>query len=99
MKRIMLGLTVVIFVVPVAAKQMAPSVELVKGDNRINVMINGKLFTSYVYGSELTKPVLVPVRTPSGIEVNRRHPMVKIKGASTDHPHHVGIFFAVDQVN
>jgi hypothetical protein len=42
---------------------------------------------------------LVPVRTPSGIEVNRRYPLTEIEGASTDHPHHVGIFFAVDQVN
>lgn len=99
MKRIALALAVVIFSAPAAAKQTGPGVELVKGDNRIDVMIGGKLFTSYVYGSELTKPVLVPVRTPSGIEINRRHPLIKIEGASTDHPHHVGIFFAVDQVN
>ncbi len=78
----------------------APStVELVKGDNRIDVVIAGKPFTSYVYGDDMTKPVLVPVRTPSGIEVNRRHPLVKTQGASSDHEHHVGIFFAVDQVN
>lgn len=99
MKRIMLALAVVIFAAPATAKQTGPGIELVKGDNRIDVMIGEKLFTSYVYGSELTKPVLVPVRTPSGIEINRRHPLVKIEGASTDHPHHVGIFFAVDQVN
>jgi hypothetical protein len=75
------------------------TVELVKGHNRIDVLIAGKLFTSYVYGDDLTKPVLTPVRTPSGIEVNRRYPLVEMEGASTDHAHHVGIFFAVDQVN
>ncbi len=74
-------------------------VEFVKGENKIDVLISGRLFTSYVYGDDLTKPVLVPVRTPSGIEVNRRHPLVKTQGASSDHEHHVGIFFAVDQVN
>ena len=76
-----------------------PKVDLVQGENRIDVVIAGRPFTSYVYGDDLTKPVLVPVRTPSGIEVNRRHPLVKTEGASSDHEHHVGIFFAVDQVN
>jgi len=76
-----------------------PRIELVKGENRIDVVIAGEPFTSYLYGSNLTKPLLVPVRTPSGIEVSRRHPLSKIEGGSMDHEHHVGIFFAVDQVN
>jgi hypothetical protein len=62
-------------------------------------MIAGKLFTSYIYGDDIPKPLLVPMRTPSGIEVNRRYPSTEIDGGSTDHEHHVGIFFAVDQVN
>jgi hypothetical protein len=73
-----------------------PKVEFVKGDNKIDVIIAGQPFTSYLYGSDLTKPLLVPVRTPSGIEVSRRHPLIKIEGGSMDHEHHVGIFFAVD---
>ncbi len=77
----------------------APKIELIRGDNRIDVVIAGEPFTSYLYGSDLTKPLLVPVRTPSGIEVSRRHPLTKIEGGSTDHEHHVGIFFAVDKVN
>jgi len=76
-----------------------PKVELVKGENRIDVMIDGELFTSYLYGVNMTKPLLIPVRTPSGIEVSRRNPLTKIEGGSTDHGHHVGIFFAVDKVN
>jgi len=67
-----------------------PRIELVKGENRIDVVIAGEPFTSYLYGT---------VRTPSGIEVSRRHPLSKIEGGSMDHEHHVGIFFAVDQVN
>ena len=76
-----------------------PKVELLRSENRIDVMIAGELFTSYLYGDNMTKPLLVPVRTPSGIEVNRRHPLTEIEGGSTDHEHHVGIFFAVDKVN
>jgi hypothetical protein len=77
----------------------APKVELIRGENRIDVVIAGRPFTSYLYGDNMTKPLLVPVRTPSGIEVSRRHPLTRIEGGSTDHEHHVGIFFAVDQVN
>lgn len=75
MKTIILALSVCMLAVPVLSKQMEPNVELIEGDNRIDIMISGRLFTSYVYGSELTKPVLAPVRTPSGIEANRKHPL------------------------
>lgn len=77
----------------------APKVEFVEGENRIDVIIAGEPFTSYLFGDNMTKPLLAPVRTPSGIEVSRRHPLTKIEGGSTDHEHHVGIFFAVDKVN
>ncbi len=99
MKKTILALSICIFVVPVLAGQTKPNVQLIEGNNKVDVMIGGKLFTSYLYGSKMTKPVLVPVRTPSGIEVNRKHPLTEAEGASTDHFHHVGIFFAVDKVN
>ncbi|MCP4260049.1 MAG: hypothetical protein GY774_21415 [Planctomycetes bacterium] len=75
------------------------SVEFIKSTNKIDVMIGGRHFTSYIYGNKHTKPMLVPLRTPSGIEVTRRIPLVEMKGGSHDHQHHVGIFFAVDKVN
>ena len=97
MKRIVLAVSIIL----IAADLMAapPKVELVRGENRIDVLIAGELFTSYLYGENMTKPLLVPVRTPSGIEVSRRHPLTEIEGGSTDHEHHIGIFFAVDKVN
>ena len=66
---------------------------------KIGVHIDGKLFTNYLYGEEQPKPLLVPLQTPSGIEVNRRYPLTPLEGGSDDHPHHIGLFFAVDQVN
>ncbi|MHC4640556.1 MAG: DUF6807 domain-containing protein [Planctomycetota bacterium] len=99
MKSFILFLSIGMFVVPVLAEETKPNVRLIQADNKVNVMISGKLFTSYIYGSKLTKPVLVPIRTPSGIEVNRRHPLTEAEGASNDHSHHVGIFFTVDNVN
>jgi hypothetical protein len=97
MKRFILTISIILIAVDLMAS--SPKVELVKGENRIDVMIAGKRFTSYLYDENMPKPLLVPVRTPSGIEVNRRHPLTEIEGGSMDHEHHVGIFFAVDQVN
>ena len=77
----------------------APRVEFIKSSDRIDVVIGGRPFTSYLHGGNLTKPVLVPVRTPSGIEVSRRYPLADTPGGSMDHAHHEGIFFAVDLVN
>jgi hypothetical protein len=99
MKKTIFALSICMFVVPVLAEQTKPNVQLIQGNNKVDVMVGGKLFTSYIYGSKLTKPVLVPVRTPSGVEVNRKHPLMEAEGASADHSHHVGIFFTVDNVN
>ena len=99
MKQIVAVLIILVFACIAPAIGAVPKVEFVKGQDKISVMIGGKLFTSYVYGNDLPKPVLVPIRSPSGIEVSRRHPLVELKGGSMDHLHHVGLFFAVDRVN
>ena len=74
------------------------------GDNKIDVLVNGQLFTSLVYGESMqgqvvTKPILFPVITPAGIKVNRSFPFAEVAGESPDHPHHTGIFFTYDKVN
>jgi len=97
MKRSVLVLFIYLLAAPLSIAE--PKVEFVKGDGKIDVVIGGKPFSSYLYGDHLPKPVLVPVRTPSGIEVSRRHPLVEMPGGSKDHAHHEGIFFAVDMVN
>jgi hypothetical protein len=91
------------FVVPIDAAQAAPIIDFVESPNQIDVRINEELFTSYQFGlygkPGGAKPVLVPVRSPSGIEVTRRYPVTELLGGSDDHPHHIGIFFAIDNVN
>jgi hypothetical protein len=76
-----------------------PRVDFVESAGKIDVVIGGKPFTSYRYGDKFPKPLLVPIRTVSGIEVSRRYPLVELPGGSMDHAHHEGIFFAVDLVN
>ncbi|MBA7620057.1 hypothetical protein ES703_27400 [subsurface metagenome] len=99
MKKTVLVLAVFITAVAALAGQMGPKVEFVQGKDKIDVMVDGRHFTSYLYGNKLTKPMLVPLCSPSGIAITRRHPLVEIKGGSMDHRHHAGIFFAVDRVN
>ncbi|MHC4728266.1 MAG: DUF6807 domain-containing protein [Planctomycetota bacterium] len=99
MKRTVIVLVVFVLCAAALGNPITQSVEFVKNKNRIDVLVGGRHFTSYVYGNEHTKPMLVPLRTPSGIEVTRRYPLTEMKGGSDDHQHHVGIFFAVDKVN
>jgi type 1 glutamine amidotransferase len=82
-----------------------PRVEFVKGEDKIDVLVGRKHFTSYLYGCKpykiiegntgigggpdrgfLAKPILFPVRTPSGTIVTRSYPLVEVEGESKDHP-------------
>ena len=78
---------------------MGVDIKFVQDTNKIDILIGGNLFTTYRYGSELTKPILYPVKSPSGIVLTRGFPFEIVPGESNDHPHHTGIFFAYDKVN
>jgi hypothetical protein len=83
-----------------AAIQGAERVELHKTGSRVTVLIGGKPFTTYYFGSESPKPYLHPLRSAQGTIVTRGWPMVKdIAGESHDHPHHRALFFAHGDVN
>ena len=66
---------------------------------RVDVTIDGKPFTSYVWPSVLKKPVLFPLMTADGIDVVRGFPLAPRPGERTDHPHHAGIWFNYGNVN
>jgi hypothetical protein len=76
-----------------------PRVSFVEGNHRIDVTADGTPFTSYLFGPELTKPILFPLLSPSGTAVNRGFPIEPAEGESRDHPHHAGLFFTYDRVN
>jgi methane monooxygenase PmoA-like len=69
------------------------------GNRRVDVTIDGKPFTSYVYPTTLKKPTLYPVRTAKGTLVTRGFPLDPRKGERVDHPHHVGLWFNHGDVN
>ena len=63
---------------------------------RVDVLVDGELFTSYVYSDTLPvlkKPVLYPLRTASGATVTRGYPLDARPGERVDHPHHIGLWF------
>lgn len=70
-----------------------------KAQKRVDIMVDGKPFTSYIYPDELMKPVLYPLRTTKGTLVTRGWPLDARPGERTDHPHHVGMWFNYGDVN
>ena len=70
-----------------------------QASNRVDVLVDGQPFTSYIWPDTLKKPVLYPLRTASGTMVTRGYPLEPRPGERTDHPHHVGLWFNYENVN
>ncbi len=66
---------------------------------KVDIYIDGDLFTSYIYPSDLEKPVLFPVRTASGTLITRGYPLDPRERENVDHPHHTGLWFNFGDVN
>lgn len=90
-------------VVVVAAQRSdeAPPVQVVDkpAAHRVDVLVDGRPFTAYLYPSTLEKPVLFPLRTAAGVIVTRGYPLEPRPGERADHPHHVGHWFNFGDVN
>jgi len=76
-------------------------IKLVRVDDKqkVDVMVGGKLFTSYQYPSNMEKPYLFPVYAPNSSVITRGFPLEPRKGERVDHPHHIGIWFNHGNVN
>ena len=79
-------------------KQPVKIVKSAKG-NKIDVLIGGKLFTSFLYPDTLEKPVLYPLHAADGTVVTRGFPLNPQPGDPTDHPHHIGLWFNFENLN
>ncbi|MFT6880983.1 MAG: hypothetical protein ACJARG_001917 [Arcticibacterium sp.] len=68
---------------------------------KVEVFVNGKSFTNYIYPSDdvLKKPVLYPILSPQGNLVTRGWPFDPREGERQDHPHHVGLWLNNGNVN
>ena len=99
MKKILVAIS--ILAAGISATVAQPKVKLVTkpAEKKIDVLIDGKLFTSYIYPDNIKKPVLWPVITAEGNEITRQFPLKKKAGERSDHPHHVGIWLNYGDVN
>ena len=70
-----------------------------EGQHRVDITIDGDLFTSYIWPASLEKPVLYPLIAPDGVVVTRGFPLDPRPGERTDHPHHAGLWFNYGNVN
>lgn len=66
---------------------------------KVDVLVDGKPFTSFLYPDNLEKPILYPLITASGLTVTRGFPLEKRGNERTDHPHHVGLWLNYESVN
>jgi Methane oxygenase PmoA len=66
---------------------------------RVDVTVDGKPFTSYVFERAQKKPFLYPLRTARGTVVTRGYPVDPRPNERTDHPHHIGLWFNYGNVN
>jgi hypothetical protein len=80
-------------------------IEFVRSDSekKIDVMADGKLFTSYRWHDpvvlDIKKPLLYPIIASSGTEVTRGYPLDPRPGERVDHPHQIGLCFNYGSVN
>lgn len=82
-------------------KPSTSGVQLVVNEaaRRVDVLIDGQPFTSYIWPDSVKKPVLYPLRSANGTLVTRGYPLDPRPGERVDHPHHVGLWFNYGDVN
>lgn len=68
-----------------------------EAQRRVDITIDGKAFTSYIWPTNLKKPVLYPIVDGDGVTLTRGFPPQA--GERVDHPHHVGLWFNYARVN
>lgn len=66
---------------------------------RVDVLIDGQPFTSYIWPESLMKPVLYPLHAADGTLVTRGFPLDPRAGERVDHPHQVGLWLSYGDIN
>lgn len=98
-------LTSVLFVtlsgLAVTTQAQERGVRLVKNEaaRRVDILVDGQPFTSYIWPEKLKVPVLYPLHTAQGTIVTRGFPLEPRPGERVDHPHHAGFWLNYGNVN
>ena len=83
------------------AKEPAQGVAVITNQSahRVDITIDGKPFTSYLWQTNQRKPVLYPLIAPDGTTVTRGYPFETRPNERVDHPHHAGLWFNYGNAN
>jgi Methane oxygenase PmoA len=84
---------------PVVGQTSGVQVVKNESEHRVDVLVAGKPFTSYIWPNSLKTPTLYPLRTVHGTAVTRGFPLEARPGERVDHPHHVGFWLNYGNVN
>jgi hypothetical protein len=97
----LLGVITFAVLVSPAAKKNGERIQVKPNEaaSRVDISIDGKPFTSYIWPTTLAKPVLYPLRSAKGTAITRGYPLEPRPGERVDHPHHVGLWFNYGNVN
>ena len=92
MRKYLLSVLLIIAGVMIVLPVSASKITAVKVGSKINVTINGKYFTSYIFSEDEKYPFFYPVNGPlSGGSVTSMR--------NGEYPHHSSLFFGCDMVN
>jgi hypothetical protein len=94
-------LTLLVFILTLSISVRAQKVEFknLEQDKKIEVLIDGKMFTAFIYPDNMEKQSLYPILSASGKIITRGYPMQPRSFERTDHPHHVGLWLNFGDVN
>ena len=81
------------------AQQEPVTIKRYDQQKKIDVIVGGKPFTTFLYPDTLEKPVLYPLIAADGAVVTRGFPLNPKPGDPTDHPHHIGLWFNFENLN
>jgi hypothetical protein len=99
----LLALIVIVSFSCLSSKKIAGDLKVIlvksEAERKVDVLVDGKLFTTYRWPENVYKPVLYPVNTSSGTEITRGFPLNPREGERNDHIHQVGIWLNYGKVN
>lgn len=101
MKRSFVVLLAIIFGMGSIQAKKSPKTEFKNKDQekKVEVYLDGKLFTAFIYPDNMEKQSLYPILSASGKTITRGYPLNPRPFERTDHPHHVGLWFNFGDVN
>ena len=68
-------------------------------EKKVEVFVDNKFFTAFIYPDNMEKQSLYPIIASSGKIITRGYPLQPRPFERTDHPHHVGMWFNFGDVN